>query len=235
MSNRAWLFATVLFVTANSALPASGQLMMPPNTEDVLRGNVPGDEPGAAAVRPDPPDNDAELQPPRLRVANARSTARAQQFIDYGDASFRRQEFARAYDRYRKAAESAPNLAEAYFRQALAQSAIGQFLPAVKTIRRGLAIDAGWARSPFRLEQLYPNRAAKEAHFERLALTAGDLPESAELFFLLGVELYFDGQHVRAATFLERAAELGLEEKLWRGFVDSAVRRTQRQPRGQEL
>lgn len=216
--------------------PSAEPLVMPPNADDLRLGRgAKGVEPGGADAVRDPADDDEALQAPRLRVANAESTARARQFIDYGDASFRRQEFARAYDRYRKAAESAPNLAEPYFRQALAQSAIGQFLPAVKTIRRGVAIDADWWRSEFRLEQLYASRAAKQAHFERLALTAGDEPQSADLMFLLGVELFFDGQADRAATFLHRAAELGLEAKLLQGFLNSAARRGKRRPYAEEL
>ncbi|HEX7378435.1 MAG TPA: hypothetical protein VF278_15055 [Pirellulales bacterium] len=227
-------FGFYMLAPAQVPPPSSDQLLMPLNADDLLRGTIPNDQPNVAVVPRERPD-DAELPPPRLRVANEKALARARQFIEFGDASFRRQEFARAYDRYRKAAEAAPNLAEAYFRQALAQSAIGQFLPAVKTIRRGLAIDAEWSQAAFRLDQLYPNRAAKEAHLERLALTAGEEPNNAELMFLLGIELYFDAQPARAATFLQQAVKLGLDEKRLHGFLDSARRRGRRGPRGEEL
>jgi tetratricopeptide (TPR) repeat protein len=165
----------------------------------------------------------------RLRVANAEATARARQFIEYGDARFRHQEFSEAYQRYRKAADSAPNLAEAYFRQGLAQAALGHYRPAVKSLRRGLALRPDWAKSSFVLDDLYAdNRAAKEMHLERLALAAEKQPESAELMFLLGVEVFFDGQARRAKTFLRRAVELGIESDLTEEFIEAASRHGKR-------
>jgi tetratricopeptide (TPR) repeat protein len=181
-------------------------------------------------------EDDLDAARPKVRIANAEATARARQFIEYGDARFRHQQFADAYQRYRKAAESAPNLADAYFRQAFAQAALGRYRPAVNSIRRGLALEPEWAKAPLRLGQLYDrNRAAKETHLERLALAADDEPESGELMFLLGVELLCDDQPERARTFLLRAAELGLEKQIVRGFLDTAVRQSKRKPRGEEL
>ncbi|MGH7136301.1 MAG: hypothetical protein ACREHD_11215 [Pirellulales bacterium] len=193
---------------------------------------------GAEDAPPTPglEDDTDEPAKPKVRIANAEATARARQFIEYGDARFRQQQFADAYQRYRKAAESAPNLADAYFRQAFAQAALGRYRSAVNSIRRGLALQPEWAKTPLRLEQLYDrNRAAKETHLERLALAAGDAPESGELMFLLGVELLCDNQPDRARTFLLRAAELGLEKKIVQGFLDAAVRQSKRKPRGEEL
>jgi hypothetical protein len=181
-------------------------------------------------------DEDNAPAPPKLRIANAEATARARQFIEYGDARFQHQEFSEAYQRYRKAADAAPNLADAYFRQAFAQSALGRYLPAVKSLRRGLALQPDWPKSDFQLDRLYDrNRAAKETHFERLATAAEQQPENAELMFLLGVELFFDAQPARAHTFLECATDLGLDAELARGFLAAAARHIKRHPGGEEL
>lgn len=183
-------------------------------------------------------DDDDGPRPAGLtpRVANAKASARARQFIDYGDARFRKQQFSDAYQRYCKASESAPDLPDAYFRQAVAHTALGRYAPAMKSIRRGMSLEPDWAKTTFRLDQLYgDSRAAKQMHLEQLALAAGEPPESADLMFLLGVELFFDGQPSRAKTFLERAAELGVEQHLVRGFIREASRQARRRPRSEDL
>ena len=183
-----------------------------------------------------PPDDEAEPPRSKLRIANAESVARARQFLEYGDARFRRQEFLEALQRYRKASEAAPNLADAYFRQGLAQAALGRYVPAVSSIKRGMAISPDWASGDFRLGQLYGDSvAAKQAHLEQLAITAEQQPDKAELLFLLGVELLFDGQPARAKTFLERSAELGLEARVVDPFLQAASRQARRQTKRQEL
>jgi tetratricopeptide (TPR) repeat protein len=190
-------------------------------------------------INPPPPDEEDERPDPlslKLRAANAPSLARARQFLEYGDARFRRQEVSAAFQRYRKAAEAAPNLADAYFRQALAQAAQGRYQPAVKSIQRGLAIAPDWPDGEFRLSQLYGDSlAAKQAHFEQLALAAEKEPDNGELFFLLGVEVLLDGQPARAKTFLRRAAELGLEGELVGPFLEVASQQAKRRPKGVEL
>lgn len=162
---------------------------------------------------------------PAVRIANAESLSRAHRFIDYGDARFRHQEFSGAYQRYCKAAEAAPNLADAYFRKGLAQAALGRYESAVQAIERGLSLDRDWPQSDFRLEHLYgDNVAAKQAQLEQLATAAEKQAENADLMFLLGVELYLDRRPKQAATFLKRAAEIGTDERYLRPFLDSAER-----------
>jgi tetratricopeptide (TPR) repeat protein len=243
MAKQVWRLVVAVFVVAvfivQSVSPADGQSPNSFLSRHSVR-SVPATDIPKVVARPFPEraDGDHEDALPRLKVraANAESTARARQFIEYGDVRFGRQQFSEAYQRYRKAAEAAPDLADAYFRQALAQSALDRYLPAVKTIRRGLAIKPDWAKTDFKLDQLYNhNRAAKETHFERLATAANDKPDNAELLYLLGVELFFDGQPARAHAFLKRASDLGLAQNLARPFLDSAAHQTNRRPRGEDL
>jgi tetratricopeptide (TPR) repeat protein len=163
-------------------------------------------------VAPPPADDFAESpedNAPRQRVTNAQSIAQAQKFIGYGDAQFARGKFAEANDRYRKAAQAAPELADALFRQAFVLVAARHYDLAVRAVKRGLALDPRWPKSGFTLDELYrDNVADKGKHLEALAAAAQRRPKDADLVFLVGVYLHFDGQAARAAPFFRLAAQL---------------------------
>jgi Tfp pilus assembly protein PilF len=100
-------------------------------------------------------------------------------------------------------------VATTYFRRAWAHIALGDYARAAEEFRRGLELDAAFARSTFRLETLYrDNVLAKAAHLESLAHAALLRPDDAELLFLLGLFLHFDDQPARAERFFARAVEL---------------------------
>jgi hypothetical protein len=164
-----------------------------------------------------------EIERPKVRTSNAEAVARARQFIGFGDQHFRTQEFSDAYQRYKKAASAAPDLADAFFRQGFSLLAMGRYEPAARVLKHGLALKPDWAKSKFRLGELYgDNQLAKVTHLEHLATEATERPQNADLMFLLGLALYFDGQAERSRPFFERAAELGLDGQLTAGFVKRA-------------
>lgn len=170
-------------------------------------------------------DHDEPAPRPAVRPANAAAMARARQFVVFGDERFREQQFSLAYQRYKKAAQAAPDLAEAHFRQGLTQIALGHYPSAAAAIKRGLAFQPRWADSDFRLDQLYgDNRLAKTNHVERLAGAAANDADNADLIFLVGIELHFDGQADRARPFFERAADLGEDAGLLKGFLQTEVK-----------
>lgn len=182
------------------------------------------------------PTIDEEDQPdrPPARVANAEATARARRFIAAGDRRFHTQEFGTAYQRYKKAAEIAPDLAEAWFRQGIVQIALGRYPAARRSIRRGLSLDANWPSSSFRLDDLYTDdQLAKGGHLEHLASAVDAEPERADLMFLLGLELFLDGQRHRSRPFFERAIALGEDDVMVRRFLD--VIGDQDEPHAEEL
>jgi tetratricopeptide (TPR) repeat protein len=147
---------------------------------------------------------------PKVRQTNAETKDLAGKSIDIGDAHFAKQKFQAALERYRKAAQTAPDLAESYFLQGHALVAVSQYPAAGKAFRKGLDIGPDWVESGFRLDRLYgDNRVAKASHFEALALAAEKNPHDANLLFVLGVELFFDGQADRSRKFFERSAALG--------------------------
>lgn len=166
---------------------------------------------------------DDKSERPKIRISNAESVARARQFITFGDEHFRTQEFSDAYQRYKKAAAAAPDLADAHFRQGFSLLAMRRYAPAVKALKHGLALRPEWAKSPFRVDDLYgDNQLAKTTHLEQLATEATEHPRNPDLMFLLGLSLYFDGQSERARLFFQRAQELGADRATIAGFLNTA-------------
>ena len=160
-----------------------------------------------AQPAPQPPAEPEDAKPGR--ATNPQAVNLAWRFIGFGDAHFANENYAEANDRYRKAATAAPQLADAYFRQGYALMAVGRYDLSVRAIRRGMALDAGWPRSGFHNVELYGDIPhAKTAHFEALAVAAEEDPNNADLMFLVGVVLHFDGKPERARPFFERAAQL---------------------------
>jgi tetratricopeptide (TPR) repeat protein len=168
--------------------------------------------PNANIIPPPARDDNLEAPEPKKgaqRATNAQAVARAWKFIRFGDARFAQQKYSEANQRYRTASESAPQLADAWFRQAFALLALGRYQQALGAIKRGLRINPNWARSDFNLKQLYADdEMAKNAHRDALAEAAEANPNDADLLFLLGIHLHFDAQADRAQKFFDRAKQL---------------------------
>ena len=171
--------------------------------------------PAASRVAPPAPQpsDDAPAVPRKPNATNAEQKARAGRFIGFGDSQFEQQKYLAALGRYKTAMATAPDLPESYLRMAFARVAIGQYEEAAKAYRRGLAVQSNWRGSPLRLDDLYgPAPLSKNAHTERLARAVEQNPFDAELLFVLGLQLFFDGQRDRGQVFLTRAAQLGANE-----------------------
>jgi len=154
---------------------------------------------------PEPPEPRAVAD----RAAKARLNALARKSIDSGDASFAKQKYAEANERYRKAARTAPQLGTAWFRQGFALAAMGRCDLAAAAVKRGLKLDPAWPKSGFELDQLLgPDKLAKNALLDALANAVLDKPADPDRLFVLGVFLHFDGQADRAATLFERAERI---------------------------
>lgn len=142
-------------------------------------------------------------------MANAEAMARAQRFIDFGDAKFAEGQYHAALQRYKDAAIAAPLWGEVYFRQGHALTVLGRYDQAATAYRRGMRNQPDWPQSDFNLLELFGgNRAALLASRERLAEAAADAPDDADMLFLLGVQIYFSGERERAQPFFREALEL---------------------------
>jgi hypothetical protein len=174
------------------------------------RWNVPRD---GAGPRPSPAREVEERKPPSQRATSPETIALARRFIGFGDKMFGDRKYADANERYRMASQVAPGLADAFFRQGLALVATRRYESAAKALKRGLELDARWPKSDFRLDSLYgEHEADKAAHIDMLATAARNKPQDADLLFLTGICLWFDGQAERAGPFFQRAGQLGVEQ-----------------------
>lgn len=164
------------------------------------------------------PDVALENDPPpkrkKARETNAQTKAQAGKFLSFGDARFAKQKYSQALERYRTAAQLAPDVAEIFLRQGFALIALGKYELAPGALRRALRIRGDWSGEEFRLSDLYGgDEIAKNSHRELLAKSVELNPLDADLLFLLGMHLYFDGKQDRARNFFERSAQLGGNEE----------------------
>ncbi len=162
-------------------------------------------QPRITVPRPDEVDE----EPKPGRSTSAESIASGWRFIGYGDRLFLAQDYGQARLRYKQAGSVAPTLGTAFFRQAYTLIALGNYSEAAKLIKRGLKVDPSWPESGFTNDQIYgDNRMAKMAHIDALAAATVNEPHNADLLFLIGVHLFFEGQPERAKTFFERSGRL---------------------------
>lgn len=147
---------------------------------------------------------------PLVRSSAADARRRAEAFMESGDKLFRQGRIADALAQYELASEAASDWGEPAVRRALAQVALQEFAVASKTLRTALRLDPRVVRGEFRLDALYHERPTdKEAHLEALATAALDRSGDAELVFLVGAWLHWDGQNDRAETIFAHAVHLG--------------------------
>ena len=146
---------------------------------------------------------------PAVRVSNADARRKADTYIAQGDELFREQKYHSAVQKYKAAAESAPDIAEAYWRQGHTLVASNRYDLAAGCFKRALAVEGDVRRGGFSLDELYgPAAISRQSHLEALAADALDRSTSSDPFFVLGVFLQYDGQAGRAVKFFHRAAEL---------------------------
>ncbi|MCE9608009.1 MAG: hypothetical protein K8U03_24250 [Planctomycetia bacterium] len=170
----------------------------------------------APAVNAPPPPGEGGFgvlapgaQVPKAHVApsNLAARERAKKQLAIGDDWFRKQQLGSAATAYREAIRAAPDVADPYFHQAAIAVAQQRFEAAVEGIKSGLRISTTYLDGDFKYSALYgDNKLARTAHLEALAQTATVEP-SADLYFLMGVMLFFDEQPRRAGPFFTKARE----------------------------
>ncbi len=184
-------------VTVSPTTPAATTVTPPPVGFGVLAGN------GAGVAQP--------VVVNRPRASNDASKARALELLHQGDEHFRAQRYTQALSRYKDAAANAPDVAEAYFRQGWALTALGQLDNAQRSLRRGFELRSDWPNSPFQLRELYgDNPLVLDTHREALLRAQQDRPLEATPVYLLALFDYFRGERAAARTLFAKAKELEL-------------------------
>ncbi len=141
-------------------------------------------------------------------VSNAAARQRAAKFMELGDGYFAEAKYVLAYERYKSAVQAAPDLVDPYLRRGQALIAMRSYDLAALTYRHAFKLHPDWSKTAFRLDALYGDRQHdKEDHLDALAAAAEREP-TAELMFLVGAQLLYDGQAERSVKFFERAKDL---------------------------
>lgn len=139
--------------------------------------------------------------------SNQAARERAKRQLEIGDDWFRKHAYGNAAQAYRDAIRAAPDVADAYFHQAAVSIAQGRYDAAVESIKTGLKVSTTYIDGGFKYAALYGDRNKQAEHLELLAQAATDAPTS-DLFYLMGVILFFDEQPRRAGPFFAKAREL---------------------------
>ncbi len=136
--------------------------------------------------------------------------SRARKMVELGDRYFAEQKYYDAVQKYQEATSTAPDLSEAQFRLAHAQTALGRFPEAAAAFRQAMATNPNIARDGFKLDQLYgAAQIAKNSHLEAAAGAALQAPNDTGYLLVVGMFLQYDGQSARAEKFLRKAWEQG--------------------------
>jgi len=111
-----------------------------------------------------------------------------------GDMWFRKQKYQLADQRYRAAINHARDLAEPYFRLALAKAHTGLYDSAVRSLRQGLQLDPTWPTTGKTFDSLYTDETviARTVLLQRVADWVRQDIRDPDRLFLLGVLMHFD-------------------------------------------
>src|SRR5262245_39082107 len=186
-----------------------------------------------AAPRP-PPRREVELgvRPAPLPVepppaANPRVEAGRQ--VQNGRDAFAEGQFGRAIERFERAIAITPDEPMSYFLLAQARFTLEKYHEAVEAIAQGMKRRPNWPGTRFQSRELYgDNPAWYDQHLQALRKAVEAFPDDAGLLFLLGYELWFDGQRAEAAKIFQKAASRTTDPALIEAFLaeaDKVVRR----------
>jgi tetratricopeptide (TPR) repeat protein len=174
-------------------------------SKGAVRPGDPGAEPKQPPKEPLPPP-EFPRPPEPLPEPRDEST----RLIELGLLAFQNGDYGHAAQRFRQAAALDPLQARPLFLLAQAEFAMGKFRDAVETIQAGVKLDRQWPRYVFQPRiDLYKGRDAEyAAHLKRLTDAAAANPQSGTLLFLVGHQLWFDGQRKDGLAVMQRARPL---------------------------
>ncbi len=170
----------------------------------------------ALANRPGPP-------PPVLKDALDQK-AEALRLIRDGNEMFANGNYQAATRNYEQAVAVAPQEPMGYFHLAQAHVALGKYAEAAVAIQRGMKLHLTWPQSTFRPRALYRDRPGEYLnHLAKLADAIAKNLNDDSLLFLLGYQLWFDGQKDEALVLFRRAAGLAADTALLDRFLKAPV------------
>ncbi len=172
---------------------------------------VPSPQFGPDFVAPQTPIPRQQRSRPRFEQEPSEDNSRelARKFLKLGDTYFGDQKYRDALKRYDRAIQTAPQMAEGYFRKGHTRMALKQYELAAEAFRQGLDVQPDWPSNPDNPVRLYgENRLARQAHMAALQDAVRRDPNHPDLLFVYGVELYCGGQVHQAHQALQHASNL---------------------------
>jgi hypothetical protein len=142
------------------------------------------------------------------------------QYQTQGDLQLQQFNYLAASERYRKAAEAAPDRPEARYRLAITLAARSRFLEAVDQLKLAVAINPTFPQHAESLDQLFgaANTFEKVRVKQRVAEWTLQDARDPNRLFLLGALLYLDGDP-KSQTTLQTATELAGREEYLLSFM----------------
>jgi hypothetical protein len=175
------------------------------------------DAPKPPEVKPPPPK-------PQEKKDDADRDAAMYKSLRNGNSAFASGNYSTAVRSYEQAQAAAPLDPLPTFHLGQAYLAQGKYAGATAAIQRGLKWQPGWPNSAFRPRSLYGERtAAYDQHLAQLAAAAEKNPNDDSLLFLLGYQLWFDGERDKALVLFQRAAGLRIESPHVDRFLKAAA------------
>jgi hypothetical protein len=176
-----------------------------------------------ARVEKKPKEVDLGIKPAELPLAAPRAanpSIEAERQIDLGKGAFSEGQYGRAVEHFRRATVIAPDESAAYFLLAQARFAIGKYDEAVTSIADGLKRQPDWPASRFSSRDLYrANPAIYDAHLLNLRTALEANSDDPRLMFLLGVQLWFDGQRDAVKPLFARSVKLAKDPSPVEAFI----------------
>lgn len=127
-----------------------------------------------------------------------------------GDEYFKKQDYRRAYDRYKLAASLAKDIAAPHFKKGFALVALKQYSRAAFEFKQGLILDPSWPVTGESLAALFgpDNVIAKDSVLHQVAAWVKEDIRDPDRLFVFGVVLHFDGRVEEATDVIRTAARL---------------------------
>jgi hypothetical protein len=140
-----------------------------------------------------------------------------------GKRAFAKRAYGLAAQHFQLAAVAAPRAFLPHFMLAQAQLALGKYRDAVRAIHAGMDLKKDWPTAKFAARELYrENDIDFLGHVKRLEDLLEKRPDDPDLLFLLGYELWFDGQRAKARTLFEKAKKNGADPAYIDPFLKAA-------------
>jgi hypothetical protein len=237
-----------LVVVVGGAVPAGPEPLRQARDDELPRGAKPGDfvviRPGGRAVaggrvvpeldkivKPQPleppaPDPFAARPAPAVEKPEADPAAEAARQVRLAKAAFAAEEYAAAADHLTRATRVKPDDPLPHFLLAQVRFTSGRYTDAVAAIEAGLKLAPNWPANDFRPRELYgPHPERFDAHLAVLRKAAAANPDDAGLAFLLGYQLWFNGDQPAAVEQFRKAAGKGQAPAVVAAFLRAAAAR----------